>query len=209
MHLSIAGLRARRSLAACAGAAVLAAASFTALAQALPHKVGDRVEGEWKSGLWFTAKIIEADGGQYKVRYDSDGVIQSLPSARLRPVGGGARSAPAASQNAAAGKAPVLADGFPVIPGTAWKIDWGIRGGNVQVFLFCESGRWEVVSPMLTAGALTLMGTYKLQGNKLTTKNTNGREVTDYRMSWKSSVLDLDSGKTVMHLHYRGTTACK
>ena len=190
-------------------AAVLAVASFTALAQASPHKVGDRVEGEWKSGLWFTAKIIEADGGQYKVRYDSDGVIQSLPSARLRPVGGGARPASPPRQNAADVKVPVLADGFPVIPGTAWKIDWGIRGGNVQVFLFCESGRWEVVSPMLTAGAVTLMGTYKLQGNKLTTKNSNGREVTDYRMSWKSSVLDLDSGKTVMHLHYRGTTACK
>ena len=60
-------------------AAVLAVASFTALAQASPHKVGDRVEGEWKSGLWYTAKIIEVDGGQYKVRYDSDGIVQSLP----------------------------------------------------------------------------------------------------------------------------------
>ena len=102
-----------------------------------------------------------------------------------------------------------MANGFPVIPGTAWKIDWGIRGGNVQVFLFCKSGRWEVVSPMRSSGAVTLMGTYELKGNRLVTQNMNGREVTNYQMAWKDSVLELNSGKSVMRLHYNGATACK
>ncbi len=183
-------------------------ASFAAIAQTASPQVGDRVEAEWKKGQWYTAKILEINAGQYKVRYESDGVIQSVPPDRLRPVGGSG-SAPGSAVGPAHGTPPPMANGFPVIPGTAWKIDWGIRGGNVQVFLFCKSGRWEVVSPMRSSGALTLMGTYALKGNRLVTKNMNGREETNYQMAWKDSVLALDSGKSVMRLHYNGTTACK
>ena len=182
--------------------------SFSAIAQTPSPRVGDRVEAEWKKGLWYTAKIIEVNAGQYKVRYESDGVIQSVPPDRLRPVGGRA-SAPGGNVSPAQGTPPPMANGLPAIPGTAWKIDLGIRGGNVQVFLFCKSGRWEVVSPMRTSGAVTLMGTYELMGTKLVTQNMNGREVTNYQMAWKDSVLELDSGKSVMRLHYNGTTACK
>lgn len=189
-------------------AVFIAGICSVAIADASPHNIGDRVEAEWKHGLWYTAKIIEVNAGQYKVRYESDGVIQEVTPDRLRPVGGSG-SVPGSGLNPANGKIPIMSNGFPVIPGTAWKIDWGIQGANVQAFLFCESGRWEVVSPMLTSGAVTLMGTYKLQENILVTENSNGREVTKYRMAWKEGVLDLDSGKSVMHLHYNGTTACK
>lgn len=187
---------------------IFSASCFLTLAHASSNQVGDRVEAEWKKGLWYTAKIIEVNAGQYKVRYESDGVIQSVPPDRLRPVGGSG-SAPGSNVRAAQGMPPPMASGFPVIPGTAWKIDWGIRGGNVQVFLFCKSGRWEVVSPMRSSGAVTLMGTYELKGNRLVTQNMNGREVTNYQMAWKGSVFELDSGKSVMRLHYNGTTACK
>lgn len=187
---------------------IFSASCFLTLAHASSNQVGDRVEAEWKKGLWYTAKIIEINAGQYKVRYESDGVIQSVPPDRLRPVGG-SRPAPGSNVKAVQGTPPPMASGFPVIPGTAWKIDWGIRGGNVQVFLFCKSGRWEVVSPMRSSGAVTLMGTYELKGNRLVTQNMNGREVTNYQMAWKDSVLELNSGKSVMRLHYNGATACK
>lgn len=187
---------------------VFSVSGFMTLAHASSIKVGDRVEAEWKRGLWYSAKIIEVNNGQYKVRYESDGVIQSVTSDKLRQIAGGG-STPGTNLGPANGVPPIIANGFPVIPGTAWKIDWGIRGGNVQVFLFCKSGRWEVVSPMRSSGAVSLMGTYDLQGNKLVTKNMNGREVTNYRMIWKERILELDSGKSVMRLHYNGTTACK
>jgi len=178
------------------------------IAHASTPQIGDRVEAEWKRGLWYTAKIIEINAGQYKVRYESDGIIQDLTSDKLRQIGGSGSTA-GASPGPANGKVPITVNGFPVIPGTAWKIDFGIRGGNAQVFLFCKSGRWEVVSPMLSSGAVTLMGNYKLKGNDLVTENTNGREVTNYRMAWKENVLELDSGKSIMRLHYNGTTACR
>lgn len=187
---------------------IFSASCLVTLAHASSNKVGDRVEAEWKKGLWYSAKIIEINAGQYKVRYESDGVIQSVTPDRLRQIAGSG-SVPAPHQSLANAQAPVIANGLPMIAGTAWKIDWGIRGGNVQVFLFCKSGRWEVVSPMLSSGAVSLMGTYDLNGNSLVTKNLNGREVTNYRMTWKESVLELDSGKSVMRLHYNGTSACK
>lgn len=187
---------------------IVSATCFLTLAQASSNQVGDRVEAEWKKGLWYTAKILEINGGQYRVRYESDGVIQSVPSDRLRPVGGRGPG-PGANVNPAQGTPPPMASGFPVIPGTAWKIDWGIRGGNVQVFLFCKSGRWEVVSPMRSSGAVSLMGTYAHQGKKLVTQNMSGREVTNYQMTWRENVLELDSGKSIVRLHYNGATACK
>lgn len=190
------------------GTVALAVVGFSTLAHASSNQVGDRVEAEWKKGLWYTAKIIEIKNGQYKVRYESDGVIQSVPPDRIRQTAGGG-STPNTKLRPADGALPNIANGFPVIPGTAWKIDWGIRGGNVQVFLFCKSGRWEVVSPMRSSGAVSLMGTYELKGNRLVTQNLNGREVTNYQMTWKEGVLELNSGKRVMRLHYNATTACK
>jgi hypothetical protein len=189
-------------------AVILSCAGFLPAAQASSNKVGDRVEAEWKKGLWYTARIMEVNGEQYKVRYESDGVVQTVTPDRLRQMAQrGLTTSPAPSL--ASGKVPVIAHGFPVMAGTAWKIDWGIRGSNVQVFLFCKSGRWEVVSPMRSSGAVSLMGNYEVQGSRLVTRNLNGREVTTYRMSWKDGVLELDSGKSQMRLHYNTTTDCK
>ncbi len=208
MQLSTSHTQANSTFALLVRAVIIACVSSMAIAHAASPQVGDRVEAEWKRGLWYTAKIIEINAGQYKVRYESDGIIQDVTSDRLRR-NGASGSTPATSPSVTNGKVPVLTNGFPIIPGTAWKIDWGIRGGNVQVFLFCKSGRWEVVSPMLSSGAVTLMGTYKLQGHDLVTQNENGREVTSYRMAWNANVLELDSGKSRMRLHYNGTTECR
>lgn len=208
MQLSTRHIQENSIFALSVSAAIIVCVSSITIAHASSHKIGDRVEAEWKRGLWYTAKIIEVNAGQYKVRYESDGIIQDVTSDRIRQIGGSGLT-PGPSLSIANGKVPVISNGFPVIPGTAWKIDWGIRGGNAPVFLFCKSGRWEVVSPMLSSGAVSLMGTYKLQENNLVTENSNGREVTNYRMNWKTSVLELDSGKSVMRLHYNGTTTCK
>lgn len=186
----------------------LAGSGLVAIAQTPPNKIGDRVEAEWRSGRWYTATILDIKAGKYKIRYELDGVIQSVAANKLRPIGGG-KSMQAEKPGAASSKKPNMANGLPVIPGTAWKIDWGIKGGNTQVFLFCNTEKWEVVSPMLSSGAVSLMGTYKLKGNNLVTKNSKGKEKTTYRMVWKADVLELDSGKTVMRLHYNGATACK
>ena len=187
---------------------IFIASCFMTLAHASSVQVGDRVEAEWKKGLWYSAKIIEVNAEQYKVRYESDGVIQSVTPERIRPIVGNG-PAPGSNQSPANVQTPVIANGFPTIAGTAWKIDWGIRGGNVQVFLFCKSGRWEVVSPTRSSGSVSLMGTYDLNRNSLVTRNLNGGEVTNYRMTWKEKVLELDSGKSVMRLHYNGISACK
>lgn len=208
MYLSTRSIRANSIFGLFVSAVAIACLNSMTIAHAATPKIGDRVEAEWKRGLWYTAKIIEINAGQYKVRYESDGIIQDLTSDKLRQIGGSG-STPVASPGPANGKVPITTNGFPVIPGTAWKIDFGIRGGNAQVFLFCKSGRWEVVSPMLSSGAVTLMGNYKLKGNDLVTENANGREVTNYRMAWKENVLELDSGKSMMRLHYNGTTACR
>lgn len=100
-----------------------------------------------------------------------------------------------------------MAGGFPVIPGSAWRIDWGKRGANVQVFLFCKTGRWEVVSPMLLAGAVTMMGTYRVRGSNVVTKGDDG-SISNYRMTWKGDALDMNDGRTIMRPLYKGTTQC-
>ncbi len=208
MQISTCHTRAKVKFALFVSAVAIGCIGALTVAHAASPQIGDRVEAEWKRGLWYTAKIIEINAGQYKVRYESDGIIQDVTSDRLRQIGGSG-PVPATRPSPAEGKVPLLANGFPVIPGTAWKIDWGIRGGNVQVFLFCTSGRWEVVSPILSSGAVSLMGKYTVKGHDLVTENLQGREVTKYRMAWKESVLELDSGKSNMRLHYNGTSACK
>jgi len=110
-------------------------------------------------------------------------------------------------------KAPIqklkLVGGLPVLAGTAWKIDWGIKGGNVQRFLFCTTGRWEVVSSQLLDGALTMMGTYRVQGKSLLAKDANDGKTTNYKMSWKGGMLELDTGKSKMKLYEPVKTLCR
>jgi len=182
------------------------AASSPAPAQGAVYKVGDLIEAEWRSGRWYEAQIIELNAGQYKVRYTLDGVTASVTADKLRPVGGGA-NARAKGSNIIAVRPPPMAGGFPVIPGSAWKIDWGKRGANVQVFLFCKTGRWEVVSPMLLAGAATIMGTYRVRGSNVVTKGDDG-SISNYTMTWKGDALEMNDGRTIMRLVYNGIAQC-
>lgn len=102
---------------------------------------------------------------------------------------------------------PKMAGSLPLIPRSAWKIDAGGGGRNVQVYLFCQSGRWEVVSSQ--RGSLALMGTYKVQGDTIISKDGNGGAVTNYKMTWNGTALELNDGKVVLKLIYNGETKCK
>ena len=134
------------------------------------------------------------------------------PVSPAKPPGPAGAPQAVAPRAATPSKAFVLtmAGGLPTLPGTAWKIDFGIKGGNVQRFLFCRSGRWEVVSSqLLTGGAMSMMGSYTVNGPSLVTRDANGGKVTTYRMAWNGKVLELDSGKAAMKLYEPVETACK
>ena len=101
---------------------------------------------------------------------------------------------------------PTMDGAFPSLPGTAWKIE---SAGSIGVatFLFCKSGRWEVVPGQV--GHIGAMGkSYKVSGKTLTTTNADDKKVEKFEMSWKDSVLELNDGKTVQRLHYNGETKC-
>ena len=116
---------------------------------------------------------------------------------------------PAATPTKAASLKPKLVGGLPVLAGTAWKIDWGIKGSNVQNFLFCTTGRWEVVSSQLLNGALTMMGTYRVQGKSLLARDANDGKTTTYKMTWKGGMLELNDGKSKMKLYEPVKTLCR
>jgi hypothetical protein len=180
-----------------AAAVMIAAGNVFAAAQT-SYKVGDRVEAEWRAGRWYAAKIIEAAGGRYKVRYELDGVIDTVTIERLRPV--------AAASNSAAG-APKMAGALPSLRGTSWKIDFG-KGVTGTVFLFCKTGgRWEIVPQR--AGSIGAVGrSYTVSGTTLTTVNADDGKVEKWKMTWKDGVLELFDGKARLKLHYNGETSC-
>ncbi len=106
---------------------------------------------------------------------------------------------------------------LPVIAGTAWKIDWK-RSGPVQTYLFCKSGRWEVISsqflkyqdiPGSEGGGTVFSGTYAVKGDTLISKWEDGKTDT-YKMSWDGSRLKLDDGSgTLVELYEPSTTECR
>lgn len=98
--------------------------------------------------------------------------------------------------------------GVPLIPGTAWKMDFGVKRGNVQRILFCKSGRWEVVSSqLLTSGAVSLMGRYSVSGSTLAL--TGDGKTTNYRISRNDAGLLLSGGSQDMRLYEPVPTECK
>ena len=101
-----------------------------------------------------------------------------------------------------------MTGGIPPIPGTAWKMDFGIKRGNVQRILFCKSGRWEVVSSqLLNGGAVSLMGRYSVSGSTLAL--TGDGKTTNYRISRNDVGLLLSGGSQDMRLYEPVPTECK
>ena len=95
---------------------------------------------------------------------------------------------------------------LPSLPGTAWKIDFG-EGVTGTVFLFCKSGRWEIVPGRI--GSIGAVGkSYSVSGSTLTTVNADDGKVEKYKMTWKDNVLELNDGKVTLRLHYNGETQC-
>ena len=92
--MATAGIRKLSLFVLSAGLLILPSVSLVGSAQASPRKVGDRVEAEWKSGLWYTARIIAIDSWQFKVRYESNGIMQDLMLNVTKPRRAGGLSSP-------------------------------------------------------------------------------------------------------------------
>jgi hypothetical protein len=102
---------------------------------------------------------------------------------------------------------PEMPAALPSLPGTAWKIDFG-KGVTGTVFLFCKSGRWEIVPAR--AGSIGAVGrSYNVSGNILTTVNADDGMVQEWQMAEDDGVLELFDGKVTLRLHYNGETQCK
>ena len=99
---------------------------------------------------------------------------------------------------------PPMAGGFPALTGTAWKIDFGNCVTGTQ-FQFYKNGRWEIVPSR--AGSIGAVGkSYKVSGSTLQTVNADDGMVQNWKMTWKSDVLELFDGKATLRLHYQGET---
>lgn len=106
---------------------------------------------------------------------------------------------------------------LPEISGTFWKVDPKIKNANVQTYLFCKSGRWEVISsqflkqqdiPGSAGGGSVFGGTYEVKGDTLISKWEDGATDT-YKMSWDGSRLKLNDGKGIVELYDPQTTECQ
>lgn len=167
------------------------------------YKVGDSVEAQNSNGSWLPAKIIAVEGAFYKVRFDNRASTydEKIDDARIRPPGS------AENENTNQNPTPKTGGVPRTLPGTAWKIDFG-RGKTGTTFLFCRSGRWEIVPER--AGSIGAVGSsYKVSGNTLTTVNRDDGKVEKWKMSWEGDVLILNDGKVTLKLHYNGETQCK
>ena len=120
----------------------------------------------------------------------------------VRPQPLAPRAAPITQPPAAGGSAP------RTLRGTAWKIE--SRGSiGVQVFLFCNSGRWEIVGSQLFNGGVSPVGTYTQWGSRLTTRNQDDGMVTNWSLAWPGGDrLDLNDGRVTLRLRYNGRASC-
>ena len=102
---------------------------------------------------------------------------------------------------------PPMAGALPALVGTAWTIET-TGTGNVATFLFCKNGTYEIISPELLAGAVSLIGTYKVEGSSVSLKSLDDGKVESFKMTWKSDVLELQDGETILRLRYHTAAKC-
>jgi hypothetical protein len=199
--------------------------------------VGDRVECDWvQNGRYeigtlvpFTSTDLDtASGRWFRVKLDKDTIPGSTvecmanrlrPSASTAPAPGAARTDPSVASRPASNPivaprpqpvntdAPRSSNGqLPPLPGTAWKIDYG-RGKTGDVFLFCSTGTWEIVSASGRIGAVGR--SYRVSGSSLTTVNRDDGKVQTWRMNGNNGLLVINDGRQTLTLHYNGTTQCR
>lgn len=104
---------------------------------------------------------------------------------------------------------------FPSLPGTGWDLMNLQEKGKpatppksfAQSFSFCKSGRWSITRYGLAAGQ---MGTYKVQGSRLSMLNSLNNETINYSMTWRPAdkFLILDDGKWLYSLQLVSLRAC-
>lgn len=170
------------------------------------RRVDDHLEAQDYAGNWLPARIVATDGAFFTVRFDNHDRThdETVDAVRLRTTGTGA---PMKASETAVMPLP-MNGGIPAIPGTAWKMDFGIKQGNVQRILFCKSGRWEVVSSqLLNGGAVSPMGKYSVSGSTLAL--TGDGKTTNYRISRNDVGLLLSGGRQDMRLYEPVPTECK
>lgn len=125
------------------------------------------------------------------------------------PAGGnrGASTPPPREQPQGRQNEPPKAAAAPrSLPGTAWKIDFG-RGLTGTLFLFCESGTWQIVP---AGGAIGAVGkSYHVSGDTLTTVNRDDGTVQKWKITWRNEGPELSDGRQTLRLHYNGRTSCR
>lgn len=107
---------------------------------------------------------------------------------------------------------------LPQIVGTAWKIDPKIENTNVQTYLFCKSGKWQVIPyqflkyqdiPGSEGGSVVFSGTYTVQGDTIISRMDNETAPDIYKMSWDGTRLKLNDGKGIVELYDPQPTDCE
>lgn len=119
--------------------------------------------------------------------------------------------APQANNNQAdSSSKPAVSGSLPQLPGTTWKQLSDRKTAVVlPLHLFCRSGRWEVVRDNFVGGGM--MGSYRVEGNKLILKSSTDGKSDTYSMSYDAGqkLLLLTNNTVTLRLLYRGTTECK
>lgn len=135
----------------------------------------------------------------------------SSTAASASPVSSPVSKSPQANDNHAdISSKPVVSGSLPQLPGTTWKQLSDRKTAVVlPLHLFCRSGRWEVVRDNFVGGGM--MGSYRVEGNKLILKSSTDGKIDTYSMSYDAGpkLLLLTNNTVTLRLLYRGTTECK
>lgn len=110
---------------------------------------------------------------------------------------------------------PFRPDGLPDLTGTGWLMVSAHSkgspprrsGGVVAQWVFCRSGKWDVVRYQLAAGQI---GTWAVRGDVLKTRNNQDGLEGHFSMRWLADpgILELEEKSTLIHLKYKGASSC-
>ncbi|MCY7291387.1 MAG: hypothetical protein LH615_04315 [Ferruginibacter sp.] len=177
------------------------------------------------TGKNYTGTITAVQDNKYFVKYDGVNF-----SAWLTPNQFSVASAATTANTTQAGKRavsrfdvkmtaaqeaaiPDVSGGLPALAGTTWAVISIYEKGTVPKtqfrpanFLFCKNGKWEHQT-----GSLYMMGTYKVIGATLFTKDEGaGSKPEEWKLRWDGSVkeMEMEQGNLIFVLRYQGKAQC-